>query len=744
MKKARKKYYYYLDIIRVFCCFAILLYHTGILKGGYLAVCSFFVLSGYLSFITTHQKENVTLKDYYKNKFLKLYLPLVITMLCTIPLVSIFKNIGWFQMKPEVTSNIFGYNNFWQLSANLDYFAHHINSPLMHLWYLSILIQFDLIFPFLYQGLQKLKEKFNSKIPFIVTTALASASAVSFCILTIKGNMMVAYYHTLTRIFSLLFGVALGSIHAYFKPKFAKKYKKKPWNKYVFYTYLVLMFILFILIDAKSIFFLPAMIVTTLLTCRMIDYATVITKPKKEIKKKEKGLQFLSNISYEIYLVQYPIIFIFQYINWNIYLEYFIILLFICMTAYLLHFMLSNEKQHNILRNILRLLLLVVLFIGAFQYMSAKDYTKEMKKLEEQLEQNEMMLEDKQKQYELSFKEQEDEFQNIMNELQNNEDKLKDVMENIQLVGVGDSVMLGAVPNLYEQFKNGYFDAKISRTAWVANEILQDLKNKNMLSGNIVLNLGTNGDCPEKCKNNIMDTIEDRELFWVNVTNDEDVHVNEGLLNLSKSHQNVHIIDWASISKDHPEYFVADKIHLTEAGRKAYTDAIYNTIYKFYYDKYQNQKNEAIKNHESALKKKISFYGNDILLNAFHDIDKLYPKAQFVMKKDYTYESLKQKLENTIKEKTLSYNVVFAFDNTSQFTLEQYQELVELCKGHKIYMISSSEETDKIISSLKNITIIDFYKEINDHSEYLMADKIHLTDEGNQALSNLIKKTIKG
>ena len=47
---SNKNYYKYLDIIRVFLCIVIFLYHLGLLKGGFLAVNVFFALSGYLAF----------------------------------------------------------------------------------------------------------------------------------------------------------------------------------------------------------------------------------------------------------------------------------------------------------------------------------------------------------------------------------------------------------------------------------------------------------------------------------------------------------------------------------------------------------------------------------------------------------------------------------------------------------------------------------------------------------------------
>ena len=52
-----KKYYKYIDIIRLLACISVLLYHLNILKGGFLAVCTFFVLSGYLSCVSAFKEE---------------------------------------------------------------------------------------------------------------------------------------------------------------------------------------------------------------------------------------------------------------------------------------------------------------------------------------------------------------------------------------------------------------------------------------------------------------------------------------------------------------------------------------------------------------------------------------------------------------------------------------------------------------------------------------------------------------
>ena len=63
-----------------------------------------------------------------------------------------------------------------------------------------------------------------------------------------------------------------------------------------------------------------------------------------------------------------------------------------------------------------------------------------------------------------------------LTDLENGEAQLKEKVKNLSITGVGDSVMLGAVDALYENFPNSYIDAQISRTAWVVNDILLNLK----------------------------------------------------------------------------------------------------------------------------------------------------------------------------------------------------------------------------------------------------------------------------
>lgn len=138
------------------------------------------------------------------------------------------------------------------------------------------------------------------------------------------------------------------------------------------------------------------------------------------------------------------------------------------------------------------------------------------------------------------------------------------------------------------------------------------------------------------------------------------------------------------------------------------------------------------------MKSKITFYGNDMLLNALEDIYNSFPNSKFVTDKTFTYQTLKQQLETAIKEKTLTYKNVLVFDHSFQINNKEYQELIKLCSDYKLYMIT----TNYSISPISN-TIIPFYQELELHPDYLMVDRLHLTNKGNQALKNRLIAILK-
>ncbi len=731
-----KKYYRDLDIIRVIACIAVLLYHLGILKGGYLAVCSFFVLSGYLSCVSAFKKEKFDFKNYYKNKFFHLYLPLLVVVLISIFAISFIPSISWLNLKPETNSVLLGYNNFWQLNANLDYFARHVDSPFMHLWYIAILLQFDLIFPFIFIFLRKIGRKVGQVCPVILTGLLGILSAVFFYKMSLN-NITIAYYNTFARLFDLCFGMMIAFLGAY-KNLIPEKLATKANSRIMLVIYSLVWIALMLLGGTDPKYMIVYMLLTNVVTMRLINYASI---NEEELTNKKNIIKSIASITYEIYLVQYPIIFMMQELEMKAYIKIPLIIIGTILVAYILHIALNFKKydKAKFLKILLQVGVLVISAYGLYLYVISVDHTDEMKALEEQLSENSKLMEEQQEAYKTKAAEEQEKWKQMMADLDTSEENLKKIVADVPSAFIGDSVMLGAKLNIEKKFKNAYFNAEISRTCYVANDILKELIRKNALGDVVVFNFGANGDCSQGTKETIMKTIGDsRKVFWLTVTNDKRVHFNDKIKAFAEKYNNLYIIDWEKISKGHSEYFYSDGLHLPSPGRVAYTNAIYEAIYNVYLDEFNAKKEEIMNKHEEEMRTKLSFYGNELLVNAFNDLKDEYNDSNFMINKDYKYEEIKNEIEKNITEDTLTHRVIFAFDNSSELTNENYQSLVDLCGEREVYIVKMGKDE----LNINNATIIDFYKEINENPKYLMVDKIHLTKEGNKALKTKIVENL--
>ncbi len=734
-----KKYYKYLDFIRVLSCVSVFLYHLNILKGGYLAVCVFFVLTGYLSFSSSFNKDNFSIGKYYLDRLKRIYLPFIIVIFISIFIISIIPSINWLNLKPETTSSIFGYNNFWQLNASLDYFARHVDSPFMHFWYIAILLQFELVFPLFFIIIKKISEKLNKTIPLIFLILLSLIGVSYFVYASYTQNIMFVYYNTLTRVFSIVFGITLGYINSYYKKIIPNKLANK---KIIIYIYTIILVLMFLIIDSTSKLFPVCMILTSLITCRLIEYATVEYDGFNIFNKIIKSI---SSVSYEIYLIQYPIIFLFQEFEFNGKYIFLLIIGITILLSYILHFSLNFRRNEYgkikflVLKTITLSVFILITIFGFCKYLISEDHTEELKELESQLNSNQELMKERQEEYALKAQEEENNLNLALEDIEKDESNLKDFVNNLHVIGIGDSVMLGAIKYLYGVFPKGYFDAKTSRTDWEANGILLGLKNKGILGEPIIFGLGTNGQCGASCRTKILYTCGSRKMFWITTTNKKMSFINDQLKEFSKNNSNVYIIDWENESKTHGEYFLADKIHLNNTGKDAYSKYIYNEIYNNYLSDIKSKKEKLIEEHNEKIKSKVVFYGNDLLLNSFEKINDVFIDSKFEID-NYNYESIYLKLKEDLNSNGLINNYVLLFDNSFKITEEQYKNIIDLLNGKNIYVLFVNS---KYNLNYKDTKVINVDEDIKFNKKYLSVDRIHLTNEGNDYLVEKIKEEVK-
>ena len=568
----KKNYNLNISLLRCIFCIAVLLYHTNILKGGYLAVCSFFVLTGYFSVISVYKTKSII--PYYVKRVKKIYLPLLIIVALSIVSINLL-HINKFNLKPEITSVLLGYNNYFQINANMDYFAKNINSPFIHLWYIAILIQLELIFPIIFTMLKKLETKVSKHLPFIIMFILSITSTLYFYKVYKDGNITITYYDTFARAFSYILGSTLAIYHLTIGKIFPLRFKK-PLLVTIFFTYLIALITMFITIPSTSKYFAACMILSTLITLRLIEYGVVLFK--KNVNISNKLIKFISDISYEVYLVQYPVIYLFSLTNLPQILTIPLIIAITLIISYIIH--LSFQKR----KILLKIIFIMLTVYAGYLYVKMKDNTKEINDLKDTLETNQELMKKKQEEYKKKAKEKKEKVQ-IEKKKVVNEKEIMNYVTNLRVVGIGDSIMLNTVDTFYEVFPNGYFDALKNRTICAGYDVLKEIQDSGITWDVLVFNLGTNGEPNRRCKDNLRILAGGKDIFWLTTTNPDVPETNQDLIDYANEFENIHILDWPSEANNHPEYLYSDNTHLRPDATRPYVEFVKNGIFNYYLEK---------------------------------------------------------------------------------------------------------------------------------------------------------------
>lgn len=197
-----------IDVLKGLAIIAVIFYHFGLLKYGYLGVDVFFVLAGYFttnSIVPLIEIDGFAYFVFIKKRLLRLW-PLTIFS-CFICMI-----IGYELMLPAmlkslaetIIGSVLFLNNIVMYFVSQDYWNVNNNyKPLMHLWYLGVLFQFYLVYPLLLVILNKLSMKFS----FRQSSFLLLLAAFSLLLLFIPGfSMNFKFYMILTRFFEFILG----------------------------------------------------------------------------------------------------------------------------------------------------------------------------------------------------------------------------------------------------------------------------------------------------------------------------------------------------------------------------------------------------------------------------------------------------------------------------------------------------------------------------------------------------------
>ncbi len=567
-----------IDGLRAVAVAAVVFYHLGFawIPGGFLGVDLFFVISGYvitrLLLDSIERSGGLDLRGFYKARARRLLPPMIFMIVVTAFYISVWAQDSVKRFLTDVPFAISGTINWWLVANEQDYFEAIGRPPLLqHTWSLAVESQFYLIWPII---LLLVLKRFGKKvIPFAaLLIALTSASLLFYVSLQLDASSDVShvYFGTDTHSVGLFLGSALAV--SWIPQNFKNEVSVRAQNFIDFIGVFGFIGILatFLLIDESS----PTAykIAFPLAAIFGVAIITSIVHPASRFAPilQNRVLLWIGERSYAIYLWHWVI---FQISRPSVDLmgeDWALIAVRILIVLALADISLKlvelpvrsgaveywfkgmkyrtaavRKKQKALLISFISMTLLSLSILSTNAILSNNRVAQT---LEESLTTAPSITE--------------------------TETALINPSQAIWLTG--DSVILGIRNALSEIQPIIVVNARVGRQA---PELLEEMRKdvEKAAGATIVMNLGNN---------DLLNRETVREIFALAQVSPRVVVVNTAvprpyrdannqLVNeVAQEFSNVRVVDWNSISQDHPEYFAPDGVHLVPTGVSAYVLAI--------------------------------------------------------------------------------------------------------------------------------------------------------------------------
>lgn len=589
-----------LDALRTLAITLITIFHIfpETFAGGYIGVCLFLVLTGFLLAYGSACEEmsgGFSESRYYFKRIKRLYPPLLVVILVTVGFYHFFLTGVLEDSGKEIVSILLGFNNWWQLAMNADYFARVVNaSPFTHMWFLGVEIEYVVAWPFIFLICSKMKN-FNAGAILLFLLGLISAGMMIFFSLQ-NVDISRLYYGTDTRVFACLFGGAMGLW-------FANRQFNLSGDNFLSVRHDVLFAILlvpilvatFLLRGQYPSLYVGGMQVLTLTFCLMLF--VVIDDPRFGNFLEAPIFKWIGGHSYEIFLWQYPVLFFFQRKAWHELtygpaLEILLILILASWSkevpAFLFKFKLpfnGEEIKSRLSRYGFALVTLLSVGIMCFGMhdVLASDFDPNHKpgyKLKMELEQKQAAL--AKAQAERAAREAEE-----AAKIKTAQEKLAAQLRGSGITMIGDSIMVCSSPSITELMPEAYIDALSSRNVCDGFEVAQKLQQEGLLSDIVVIALGTNGPLLEyepyaSGMQNLLNVLgNERQIYWITTYCSYSEWMamnNKYLAELEASRPNFHLIDWYPLAVNNPDWLQSDGTHPNMDGEFQYAKLIQDTL----------------------------------------------------------------------------------------------------------------------------------------------------------------------
>jgi peptidoglycan/LPS O-acetylase OafA/YrhL len=208
-----------IDGLRALAVTAVVLYHLGInwIPGGFLGVDLFFVISGYvitrLLLDSIMSKSALDLREFYWHRVRRLAPPLLFALAGTTFIIAAWKPDAIHRFLSDLPYVLTGTENWHLVGLHQDYFQTVGRPPLLqHTWSLAVEIQFYLLWPLILLGVLRY---FGRKSVAKASLAIAFISGIALFIYSLRVDSSATnqishiYFGTDTHSLGLFVGAAL-------------------------------------------------------------------------------------------------------------------------------------------------------------------------------------------------------------------------------------------------------------------------------------------------------------------------------------------------------------------------------------------------------------------------------------------------------------------------------------------------------------------------------------------------------
>ena len=562
-----------IDGLRAVAVIAVILYHLDFswIPGGFLGVDLFFVISGYvitrLLLDSIQRSGGLDLRAFYAARFRRLIPPLLFMILVTTIIVGFWAPDTMRRFLIDTPFAIFGAMNWWLIFRETDYFES-IGRPalLQHTWSLGVEAQFYVVWPLIL--LLVLRYFGKKRIPF-AALLIAITSGITLLIVSLQvdgsdaSKVSHVYFGTDTHSIGLFLGAALA---VSWIPQNLQETVSRRAQDFIdgigIFGFLGII-AAFLFIDASD----PTLYKIAFPLAGIFGVAILVSivHPASRFAPilSSRPFIWIGERSYAIYLWHWVIFQItrpeydLEGSTWALYALRVLLVFALAdislrlvelpvrtgLIDYWFKGMKYRTKRVQI-RQKITVFLAVTLIATSTSAVAVRAVAigdKQLNEIKQQIEQ--------------PF--------------------IPPALDEGGLWVTGDSVILGIRSELDLVENIGLINARVGRQASELLEVIRRDKEK-MSEATVIFNLGNNNKLTEEQVSLIFQELEDQpRIIVVNAAVPRAwLEDNNALIKKYADLYSANLVDWASISADHPEYFAPDGVHLVPVGVRAYVDAI--------------------------------------------------------------------------------------------------------------------------------------------------------------------------